>query len=117
MSTEQSAGQWEVPVEIDGYKARLFLRSNILAECERIKTAAKVLLEEVKKTADDEKAADIRVLEFLKDSIIRLLGDAEANKVFERQPFEIANLTAVLCCLISEIGASLGSVDYEDKID
>lgn len=103
----------ELSVDIDGYKARLFLCSSILAECERIKAAAKVLLEEIKTSADDETAADIRVKEFLKDSIKCLLGDA-ADEIFDREPSEIVNLTAVLCCLISEIGAGLRSAENEE---
>ncbi len=116
MSTKQTDRGKEVSVELDGYKARLFLCSSILAECERIKAAAKALLEEIKTSQDAEKTADIRVKEFLMDSIRRLLGDEAADEVFERQTSEIANLTAVLCCLISGIGTELGSAEYEDKI-
>ena len=116
MNKEQSVREKEVSVQLDGYKARMFLCSSILAECERIKAVAKVLLEEIKASPDDEKTADARVKDFLKDSIRCLLGEEAAAEVFDREPPEIANLTAVLCCLISCIGAGLGSAEYEEKL-
>lgn len=114
MNKEQSVRERELSVDLDGYKASLFLCSRILAECERIKAAAKVLLEEIVVSADSENTADNRVKEFLKDSIKSLIGDKAAAEVFEHQTPEIANLTAVLCCLISQIGAELGSADDEE---
>lgn len=114
MNKEQAVREMELSVELDGYKTHLFLCSSILAECERIKATAKALLEEIKTSADDEKTADIRVKEFLKDSIKSLLGHEAAAEVFDRKPPEIASLTAVLCCIISQIGSSLGSAEYEE---
>ncbi len=114
MNTEAQLAQKELPVELDGYKTRMFLCSSILAECERIKAAAKVLLEEIKASGDNEKATDIRVKEFLKDSITGLIGEESAAEVFDREPSEITNLTAILCYLISCIGMELGSAEYEE---
>lgn len=114
MNEEVQVREKELSVDIDGYKTRLLLCSNILAECERIKAAAKALLEEIKTSGNDEKTAEVRVREFLKDSIKGLLGDAAASEVFDREPSEITGLTAVLCCLISRIGIGLGSAEYEE---
>ncbi len=114
MNKEQSVREKELYVDLDGYKASLFLCSRILAECERIKAAAKVLLEEIIVSADAENTADNRVKDFLKDSIKSLIGDKAAAEVFERQTPEIANLTAVLCSLISKIGVELGSAEDEE---
>lgn len=116
MKTQAQNRGKEVSVQLDGYKARMFLCSSILAKCERIKSAAKVLLEEIKTSQDDEKTADARVKDFLKDSIRCLLGEEAAAEVFDREQPEIANLTAVLCCLISCIGTGLGSEEYEEKL-
>lgn len=113
MGKEQSVRERELFVNLDGYKAGLFLCSRILAECERIKAEAKVLLEEIKASGNDENTANARVTEFLKESIKALLGDKAANEVFERQPIEIPDLTTVLCRLIAGIGSGLGSAEDE----
>ena len=114
MNKEQSVRERELSVDLGGYKAHLFLCSRILAECERIKATAKVLLEEIMVAKDGEKAADIRVKGFLTDSIKSLLGNKAADEIFDRQPTEITNLTAILCRLISEIGLELGREDDEE---
>ncbi len=114
MNTEEQFIEKELSVDLDGYKAHLFLCSSILAECERIKAAARALLEEIKTLKVDEKTADARVEEFLTDSIKRLMGDKAANELFESHTPEITSLTAVLCRLISGIGSELGSADDEE---
>ena len=114
MCKEQSVREKEVTVDLDGYKAGLFLCSRILAECERIKAGAKVLLEEIIASGIDENTADTRVKEFLKESIKTLLGDKAADEVFKQQPLEIPNLTVVLCRLIAGIGSGLGSAENEE---
>jgi hypothetical protein len=114
MNKEYSVREKELYVDLDGYKASLFLCSRILAECERIKAAAKVLLEEITASENNENTADDRVKDFLRDSIKSLIGDEAAAEVFEHQSAEIANLTAILCCLISKIGAGIGSAEDEE---
>ncbi len=113
MCKKQSVREKEVTVDLDGYKTGLFLCSSILAECERIKAEAKVLLEDIITSGNDENTADIRVRDFLRESIKTLLGN-KADEVFKHQPVEIPDLTAVLCRLIAGIGSGLGSADNEE---
>lgn len=92
--------------ELLGHKTEITVSSQTAVLCEEIKSEARALLKELEEEHQGD-CENVRIAEFLKTSIDTLGGEELLCETFADKEASVAELSGVLCCIISALGEAL----------
>ncbi len=106
MKKESEFKKKTVICELLGHKAEIAVSSKTSVLCEKIKNEARALLKELEEEPQGD-CENARIAKFFKKSIKALGGEKLFFEAFAEKEASVAELSGVLCCIISALGEAL----------
>lgn len=112
MKSESGTQKKDIVISLFGKEFSIFADEHTLALCDEIRNKAKEKLNSIKES--DNVFEDVKV--FLMECINKLAGQKMTDEFSRCCTMSLAEVTGILCCIISEIGRTFcgdGDVDVE----